>query len=241
MLLYSRVISGTTRLVLTTITSATDYYVAHSKPNVPASAKGPAPPRALMFLTSENAHKGLSTAHALSGRAATVSSKAVGLMDNLIKRAIRGKQKNRPGPIPHRLSSHSSFPASSEVAPPSYSSSAELKPPLPPRRPSSSPSSTFSYNNSSKPPLPPRRGSPSKHAHPRTPQPQLATVPGASTSDSPHRPLGKTRHRLGLSVDLILATMDSSTKRIVSVGGDNLVRAVEHKYVLLFFGAYLGA
>ena len=234
MFLCSRVISGTTRLVLTTITSATDYYVAHSKPSVPASAKGPAPPRALVFLTSENAHKGLSTVHALSAQAATVSSKTVGIIDTMIKRAMRGKQKNSPGPSPYRLSSYSSFSASSsEVLPPSYSSSAGLKPPLPPRTPSPSSSSTFSYNSSSKPPLPPRQDSPSEYPYPRTPPSQTATVPGTSTSGSPRPPL-RTRHRLVLSADLILATMDSSMKRIVSVGGDNLVRAVEHKCVLLF-------
>ena len=229
----SRVISGTTKLVLTTITNATDHYIAHSKPNIPASAKGPALPRALIFLTSENAHKGLSTVYALSAQAATVSSQSVGFVDSMIKCAIRGKQKNPPGPTPYRLSSQSSFPStttSSEVLPPSYSPSIGPKPPLHPPVPSPS-SSTFSHSSSSKPPLPPRQDSPSEHAYPLTPSSQPATVPGMSTSDSP-RPSLKIHHRLALSADLILDTMSSSMKRIVSVGGDNLVRAIEHKYVI---------
>lgn len=36
MFLCSRGISGTTRPILTMITDTTDYFVAHSKPNVPA-------------------------------------------------------------------------------------------------------------------------------------------------------------------------------------------------------------
>lgn len=224
--LISRVISGTTNLLLTTIASTADYYVTHSTPDTPVtSANGtpaPPPPRALMFLTSENAQKGLSTVHALSVQAATVSSKTVGLIDSMIKRAVRCKQKTTPAsaqstpyhfsPHPHSLST----------------SSTSLKPPLPPRTPSPS-SSTYSYNNPTKPPLPPRQDVPSNY--PQTPSPQPAPVPGISTSGSPSsQPPLKTRHRLLLSADLILATMDSSVKRIVSVGGDNLTRAVEHKY-----------
>ena len=223
--LCSRVISGTTELLLTTITSAADYYIAHSTPRAPvASANGaPAstPPRALMFLTSENAQKGLSTVHALSVQAATISSKTVGLIDSMIKRAVRCKQKTTPAPVqstPPRFSPH----------PPSSSASAtSLKPPLPPRTPSPS-SSTFSYSSHTKPPLPPRQGTPSNYS--RTPSPQPAPMSGTSARGPPPSPL-KTRHRLLLSADLILETMDSSVQRIVSVGGDNLARAVEHKCV----------
>lgn len=218
--LVSRVISGTTKLLLTTITSAADYYITHSTPHAPVvyanGAPAPAPPRALMFLTSENAQKGLSTVHALSVQAATISSKTVGLIDSMIKRAVRCKQKTTLAPVqstPHRLSPH----------PPSSSASVtSLKPPLPPRTPSPS-SSTFSYSSHTKPPLPPRSN------YSRTPSPQPAPMPATSARGSPPSPL-KTRHRLLLSADLILETMDSSVQRIVSVGGDNLARAVEHKY-----------
>ncbi|KAL4065209.1 hypothetical protein J3A83DRAFT_4099653 [Scleroderma citrinum] len=241
--LVSRVISGSTKFLLTTVTSATDSFIANSTPHTrtPSTngASAPAPasalPQALIFLTSENAQKGLSTVHALSAQAATISSKTVGLIDSMVKRAIRGRQTMASAsvpaqPAPYRLSSYPpSSSVSSEVHPPSYASSDSLKPPLPPRTPSPSSPATSCYNSPAKPPLPPRQELPSKYS--RTPSPQPAPVPGTSTSGSPHRlPPFKTRYRLLLSADLILDTMDSSVKRIVSVGGDNFARAVEHKY-----------
>jgi len=40
----------------------------------------------------------------------------------------------------------------------------------------------------------------------------------------------KLHHRLLLSADLILSSVDSSVKQFVDIGAQNLGRAVEHKY-----------
>jgi spartin len=39
----------------------------------------------------------------------------------------------------------------------------------------------------------------------------------------------KLHHRLLLSADLILSSLDSSMKQVVDVGGQNIGKAVEHK------------
>ncbi|KAG6332290.1 hypothetical protein ID866_6799 [Astraeus odoratus] len=90
----SQIISGTTKLVLTTITSASDYYIAHSRPHssVPSTNSNtgptPAPQRVLMFLTSESTVKGLSTVHALSAQAASVSDLILAAMDSSVKQIV---------------------------------------------------------------------------------------------------------------------------------------------------------
>ncbi|KIK15703.1 hypothetical protein PISMIDRAFT_291886 [Pisolithus microcarpus 441] len=82
--LVSRAISGTTRLVLTSITSASDHYIGHSKPYSPVPSandySSPTSQRLHRFFTSKNTQKGLSTVHSLSAQAATVSSETVALI-----------------------------------------------------------------------------------------------------------------------------------------------------------------
>ncbi|KAI5987527.1 hypothetical protein EDD15DRAFT_2293421 [Pisolithus albus] len=219
--LVSRAISGTTRLILTSITSASDYYIGHSKPYSPVPSandhSNPTSQRLHMFFTSKNTQKGLSTVHSLSAQAATVSSETVAMIQTMVKRIVRGKRRPPPVPTPAPLGS-----------PPPYTSMNSLKPPLPPRTPSSS-SSQKGYNGEdTKPPLPPRKDSPFKYSRTPSPQPPVA---GASTPTEPPNPapVGMPK-RLLLSVDMILSTMDSSAKQIVSVSGDNLTRVVEHKY-----------
>ncbi|KAI6123208.1 hypothetical protein EDD16DRAFT_1567558 [Pisolithus croceorrhizus] len=219
--LVSRAISGTTRLILTSITSASDYYIGRSKPYSPVPSandySGPTSQRLHAFFTSESTHKGLSTVHSLSTQAATVSSETVALIQTMVRRIVRGKRKPTPVPTPAPL------------GPPSAHTSANsLKPPLPPRTPSSSFPQKGNSGEFTKPPLPPRQDPPPKYSRTPSPQPPIA---GASTpTESPvPPPLGMSK-RLLLSVDMILSTMDSSAKQIVSVSGDSLTRVVEHKY-----------
>ncbi|KAG1736854.1 uncharacterized protein EDB91DRAFT_1224496 [Suillus paluster] len=235
--LASNVITGTTKLLLTTMTHASSYYINHSTPHasVGPSSSGsaanplPPPPRALVFLTSDNARKGLSAVHTMSAQAATVSTKTVSLVDSMIKRAIGTKKAQQPQ-APHD-GSPSRSPRSHSPQPPPYSrgafqashqsSSTYLAPEpskfTPPRSPSPSvfPSP---YPSDKKPPLPPRQSG-------RSPSPR----PGSAPPSSPRPPL-KLHHRLLLSADLILSSLDSSMKQFVDVGGQNFGRAVEHKY-----------
>ena len=239
----SHAISHTTNLLLTTITSASSYYISHSAPSshAPSSATRasststnppPPPPRALVFLTSERTRKGLAGVHAVSGQAVNVSSKTVTLVDNMIRRAMGGKAKEgkrtglssssasmlAPGPGPARTSPRlpPRTPSPSPFAPPAYQSSNSLtlnhNPPLPPRQPSPAPSP---YGPASlRPPFPPQTLS----AHPDSMNP-------------PMQPRLSTKHRLLLSADLILSTLDHSTRQILDVGTDRLGAVVGHKYV----------
>ncbi|KAF8839886.1 hypothetical protein BDN67DRAFT_904702 [Paxillus ammoniavirescens] len=227
--LVSHVISGTTKLLLTTVTSASSYYITHSKPHVPGSSSGgstAAPPRALVFLTSKSAQKGLSTVHTMSTQAATVSKKTVHLLDQMIRRTM-GSNRTVASPsyasVPPPPPPRSPIPGPSHDSPPPYrivNTSDSLKPPLPPRSLSPQPNWKASSSMDTKPALPPRKdGS-------LSPQPP-ARIPMQPSSSCP--PL-KMHHRLLLSADLILSTMDSSLKQVVSVGGEALGRAVEHKY-----------
>ncbi|KAG2139000.1 hypothetical protein DEU56DRAFT_856873 [Suillus clintonianus] len=238
--LASYVITGTTKLLLTTMTHASSYYINHSTPHpsVAPSSSGsaasslppPPPPRALVFLTSENARKGLSAVHTMSAQAATLSTKTVSLVDSMVKRAM-GTKKTQQSQSVHN-GSPSLSPRSTSPQPPPYSRGSALPLPrqssstyltpesstLPLQSRSSSPSLFPSpYPSKNKPPLPPRQS--------RSPSPQ----PGSAPPSSPRPPL-KLHHRLLLSADLILSSLDSSMKQFVDVGGQNLGRAVEHKY-----------
>ncbi|KAL4065207.1 hypothetical protein J3A83DRAFT_4436221 [Scleroderma citrinum] len=182
--LVSRVISGSTKLLLTTVTFATDSFIANSIPHARVSsengASAPALPWPLTFLTSKNAQKGLSTIHALNVQAATLSSEIVRFINNIIEDTTRDRGKTASASVPVQ--------------------------PVPSHPPSSS-----------------------------TPSEGLSPLYAPSTS--PHTlsltaPATATRYTLSPAAlsNLIQATMDSSVRRIVSAGGDNFARAVEHKY-----------
>ncbi|KAI6038398.1 senescence-associated protein-domain-containing protein [Pisolithus marmoratus] len=213
----SRAISGTTRLILTTIASASDYYIGHSSPHstVPSADNDPSPTsqRVLMFFTSKNTQKGLSTVHSLSAQAATVSSETVGLIQNMVKRMVGGKRKS---------------PVLTPAPPPPYTTANSLKPPLPHRTPSPLSPRPGCSGESTKPPLPPRKDPPVAYSRTPSPRPPVADTPTPPGTLNPS-PLSMPK-RLLLSLDMILSTMDSSVKQIVSVSGDNLTRVVEHKY-----------
>ena len=82
----------------------------------------------------------------------------------------------------------------------------------------SPPSSTFNYDGTTESLLP-HRYSLSIYAYPRPPSPQLYHMVHSPTAQC------SSRAAALVSVHQMLATMDSSMKWIVSVGGDNLARA----------------
>ncbi|KAF8968303.1 hypothetical protein BDZ97DRAFT_1755350 [Flammula alnicola] len=242
--IISTAISMTTNLLLTTVTTGSSYYIAHSAASphhpaagTPSNSKGsspvpPLPPRALVFLTSERTRKGLSTVHALSGEAVKVSTRTVALIDSMIRRAMGAKPKR------------TKYFATG--VPPSGSNPSLLSPggpPLPPRTPSPTPSRSgfappppyapavvekSSSLSAEKPSLPPRR-TPS----PAPPLPARAgtSAAGALTQPPPlpERRL-KTKDHILISADLILSTIDDSTRRILDVGTEQIGKVVNHKY-----------
>ncbi|TFK25054.1 hypothetical protein FA15DRAFT_378241 [Coprinopsis marcescibilis] len=205
----SQAISITTNLVVTTISSASNYYINHASPSphhsgasTPITKDGSPPalpprPRALVFLTSESTRKNLGKVHAVTGEAVKVSGKTVKFIDGMIRRAIGSKPKRergawlRPqaqGPNPVSPSNSQSSSASGSLSPPPYSSVGGTA--LPPRR-SSSPAVP--------PPLPPRE--------------RLST-----------------KDKVLISADLILSTIDHSTRQLLDVGTDTAGKVVHHKY-----------
>ncbi|KAK0458563.1 uncharacterized protein EV420DRAFT_1270346 [Desarmillaria tabescens] len=222
--IVSHAITHTTSLFLTVVNSASSYYINHSAPSphhpanaTPGEPPKP-PPRALVFLTSDKTKKGLATAHAYTGQAVKVSSKTLSIIEGMVKKTM-GSEKKGKG-----RASHPSTPGSGSLSPsmgygsrsssPSTSSSS---PPPPPYYASNS----GHLLPDGKPPLPPRRSpspSTSRSSSPQPPAPPL-----------PPRNLGRTR-RILLSADLILSTLENSTKRILDVGTERLGAVVGHKY-----------
>lgn len=221
-------ISSGTNLLVTTIATASNYYITRSNPSPhhssfhltapdhgntkqPLSSRShsptppPLPPRALVFLTSDRTRRNLRAVHAVSGQAVKVSAKTVKTIDNMIRRAMGARPKE------NRLRYN---PAPTSVASISH---ADLKPPLPPRpniyTPSSDSGSPYA------PPIPPRSFPPSPSAHQ---QDSITTLPP--------QPRLTTTRRLLISADLILSTIDDSTRKLLDSGTINLGRIVHHKY-----------
>ena len=212
----------TTSLLVTTITTASSLYVAHSSPSPHHPSSGPstlggpppAPPRALVFLTSERTQKGLASVHAVSGEAVKVSSKTINHIDGMIRRAMGARPRRR------ERQDLSSTPASI-----GYLSPGGSPPPLPPRTPSPSGSTSRfalpSYDsvvNGTKPPLPTRPSS-SSPLPPPTLAPQIPPSLKLTTKD-----------RVLLSLDLILSTIDNSARRVLDTGTQEIGKVVGHKY-----------
>ncbi|KIM49553.1 hypothetical protein M413DRAFT_438742 [Hebeloma cylindrosporum] len=231
--IVSHAISMTTTLLVTTITTASSYYISNSAASPhhsgspanspPSTSRGgtpgppPLPPRALVFLTSEKTRKGLSTVHAMSGQAVKVSTKTIGLIDGMIRRAMGAKPK-RTKYFPHGVPA--SGPSGRSLA---------AGPPLPSRSPSPSPSS---YSTLVPPPYSPNREKPG------SPRPGPALPPRRSLSPAPPLPprSGEVQPRLTtkdhilISADLILSTIDHSTRRMLDVGTEEIGKVVGHKY-----------
>ncbi|KDR81921.1 hypothetical protein GALMADRAFT_135312 [Galerina marginata CBS 339.88] len=234
--IVSHAISMTTNLLLTTITTASSLYISHSSPSphhsgapTPTGSKGPSlappplPPRALVFLTSEKTRKGLSTVHTISGEAVKVSANTIRLLDKMIRRAMGANPKRQQY-----------FAHGTPLAGPS--SASLVGPPLPPLTPS-----PFSRGYASPPPYSPSGGkssSPGPEKPSLPPRRSMTSVP--SHSGAVHVPQAnvppqlpprlKTKDHLIISADLILSTIDSSTRKMLDVGTEQIGRVVGHKY-----------
>ncbi|KAJ7118870.1 hypothetical protein C8R44DRAFT_878405 [Mycena epipterygia] len=217
--IISHAISGSTTLLLTAISAGSSYYTSNSKPSAPraASTSGPPPlpPRAVAFLSSARTRKGLAAVHSVSGQAVKVSAKTVEIIDGMIQQAVGSSKKGKAKASQATLSPASGpplpprTPSPSLAPPPPYTKSAGEKPPLPPRRePSPSPSSSKLA-----PSLPPRKT-------PVDPAPAEERFAIKLT----------TKARILLSADLILSTLDNSTRRLFDSGTENLGAVVGHKY-----------
>ncbi|EAU88380.1 hypothetical protein CC1G_05146 [Coprinopsis cinerea okayama7 len=221
----SHAISMTTNLMITTITAASNYYINHSTPSphhsgantpartpskdgsTPAGPGGTPPPlpprpRALVFLTSERTRKGLGKVHAVSGEAVKVSAKTVGFIDNMIRKAIGANPKRDKTAF---LRTGGTGPSAdlNQVSPaPSITSSSSSKSAgLAPPAYSQTPNG---------PPLPPRR----------SPSPVPPPLP----------PRLSTKDKVLISADLILSTIDHSTRQLLDTGTAQLGKVMHHKY-----------
>lgn len=231
----SHVISGTTTLLTSAMTSASNYYIAHSTPSphasgaaspTPGAAAGPStaspsstppppPSRTLLLLQSPTTRGHLARIYAVSGGAVKLSHKASAAAERLIQRVVVGADKGK---------SRAPAPAPAVPTPPlspSPSPANAGKPPLPPRSRGPSPAPPPAYLPlSDKPPLPPRRG-----GH--------GTSPAGSRGPSPTPPSApplRTRTRAALSATLILASLAASSVRLVDAGGVAVAAAVSHRY-----------
>ncbi|EEB89340.1 hypothetical protein MPER_12571, partial [Moniliophthora perniciosa FA553] len=222
--LVSHVISGTTNLLVRVISGASSYYISHSQPSPHhsstnlarsgdasgASTPPPLPPRALVFLTSEKTRKNLAKVQTVSTQAAKVSGKTIAVIDDMISRAINGKDKQSKGkgttstlaaPVPQSGTSS----GRTSPAPPPYASQVNL-----------------TASGDSKPPLPPR-------ASGSTVPLNRSNSPNPAPPALPPRKLG-FKGRIILSADLILSTIDESTKKLINVGADSATAIGQHKY-----------
>ncbi|KZT29978.1 hypothetical protein NEOLEDRAFT_491252 [Neolentinus lepideus HHB14362 ss-1] len=225
----SQAITAGTALLLTGVTRASDYYVAHSSPYTPTSSgdnaaastskdgagsSGSPKSMPLALLTSERTRKGLAQVHAISGQAVKVSQKTVGIVEGMVKRVVGGS------PVNSALSNaRPALPPRKTIPAPFASGSAP--PPYTPYQPSSASFSLSAYGE--KPPLPARRS-------PSLAPPVSASVVTPTTEEPTTPKKFSTGDRLALSADLILSTIDDSTKRIFDVGSDSLAKVADHKY-----------
>ncbi|KIP10277.1 hypothetical protein PHLGIDRAFT_33952 [Phlebiopsis gigantea 11061_1 CR5-6] len=105
--LISQAISGSTSLLLSGITSASNFYIAHSSPGSPIPPSD-SPHPTTPPTTSQSA---LTTAHAMSGKARAVSAKTADIVGGAIARAMGAKvtstnsmPQNNGGPPPYMTS-----------------------------------------------------------------------------------------------------------------------------------------
>ncbi|THH21070.1 hypothetical protein EW146_g393 [Bondarzewia mesenterica] len=216
------------------MTTASNYYIAHSTPSPhpisskspsPSPSKSPPPPsRMFLLLQSPNTRQHLTRIHALSGQAVNVSKKTVMAVEGIIGRVVGAKSHG------NGRTSGAATPTSSKTT-----AGSSQKPPLPPRNtpgaallqpqprpPIYTSSILHTGNTSGKAPLPPRR-SPSLLPPSNSP---VSSSPEPTTKRAPIR----TQTSLALSAGLLLSTLAASSTRLVDAGGSAFSAAVTHKY-----------
>ncbi|KAF9008983.1 hypothetical protein BDQ17DRAFT_1349310 [Cyathus striatus] len=227
----SHAISMTTNLLLTTITTASNYYINRSSPS-PHCASSRAPAGAVMFLTSERTRKGLATVHAVSGGAVKVSTETVKVIDSMIRRAMGAKPKRVRTQFGGSNNTNSAVAGSSSLLPGSQQDIPRAISPKPDTLAPPPYSETFHPPNSSgnKPPLPPRR-SPSPIAPSLPPRSETVTPIGTGNNFAhPPQPKLTKKERILISADLVLSTIDDSTRKVLDVGTEQIGKVMGHKY-----------
>ncbi|KAI9511363.1 hypothetical protein F5148DRAFT_1274310 [Russula earlei] len=205
----SHAISGTTTLLTSAMTTASNYYIAHSTHAAPlpsssgtSTAPDAPPSRTLLLLQSPTTRKHLTRIHTVSGGAVKLSHRAAAAVESLIQRTVADADK----------------------------------PPLPLRGRSPSPAAAAARSPDDKPPLPPRYSKPSLSPSPspsRSPSPKFSPLSPQSRSSTPSQsnaaPL-RTRTRVALSAAIILSSLAESSVRLVDAGGAAVAAAVSSKY-----------
>jgi spartin len=186
------------------------------------------PPRAVQWLTSDSTRKGLDTAQLYTGKAYQVSQKTLNAVEGVMTRVLApNKGKGRAVPLPPKPDSGPPLMFDPNLPPPVRTPvrPASAQPGMPPPYSSTkAASSAYSvasppYTQVGPPPtLPPRKGAASAPPSPRS-----------ATSPTPLDRLSK-KARFVLSAQLVLSTLDASTKKVANAGTEGLAAAVGHKY-----------
>lgn len=83
------------------MSSASKYYVTHSKPHTPSSSPGPSHHRNGIVISDPRTRSALTQAHMVSGKAVKVSAKTIEVVDGLVKKAVGRKEKPKPQYLPN--------------------------------------------------------------------------------------------------------------------------------------------
>src|SRR6266404_2755060 len=201
------------------MSSASNYYITHSTPSPAAAGSSdsssstppPPPSRTLLLLQSPTTRSHLARIYTVSGGAVKLSHKAAAVAERLIIRAVSADKGKGRG-----ASASAIAPASAVPTPPRPPPSP--KPSLSPRSrgPSRVPPQSY-LPPPDKPAPPPRRG---------------GTSPASSRGPSPTPPSAplRARTRAALSASLILASLFTSSVRLVDAGSAAVAGAVSHRY-----------
>jgi spartin len=195
--LPSHGITAGTNLLLKTITSATESYIAKS---APASNSNAPPSRALTMFTSPRTRQGLAVAHTVTGHAVKVSGATILMIENMIRRATKNPRRDDLAREKARQEGYMYQPDNGKKKKGKGKGKVTGPPPLPPR-------------SQTAPVLP-------------------VAGPSSGPPPLPSREKINIRQRLRFSADLILQTLDDSTRRILDTGVGSVTDIVEHKYVI---------
>ncbi|KAI0081448.1 hypothetical protein K474DRAFT_1688682 [Panus rudis PR-1116 ss-1] len=227
----SQALSTSTSLLITGITSASKYYISHSKPYTPppasrtssASSSTSSPSRSTPTSpTPPSAHPALTKAHALTGQAARASAKTADLVESMIRRAVGGKPKISPSSSASGSGLGGGLPPAPVITSPGY------KVYTPKGKGAASPTSQY-LGAGTPPPLPPRSRNASAEKLPLDTSRPGTPNTGVTQEDQQPKKAGR-KEKLMLSANLVLSAVDDSVSRVFEVGSEQLSAVVGHKY-----------
>jgi spartin len=197
----SQAISGSTSLFVTGITSASNYYISHTKPGTPQPPPGSTSPRPT--LSPSTSSSALAMAHTVTDTARAATQRTSDMVGDMIARAMGGKTKSVPS------TPAASAPVSASSTP-SYASPQPQGPPPP----------YTVYAPKRKPQLPSR-----PQSEKTAPECEKDEVVGSETLKGPPG----VKDKLLMSANLIITTVDDSARRMFEVSADRLGAVVGHK------------